>query len=306
MNEFLFLYLDAYQMQILPQQDGSNQDFIQAFHLSKRKATQYPIPTQYKAHQLITIFFPLDNQPIISTSSNPLSIVYEDDILLVVNKPPFLLVHEDGNGSPSLQDQVNAYLYQCGWPHKAQACHRIDFETSGLVLFCKNPFFQGMLDHLFRSHEMQKKYRCLVKGKFPANIKEANYSIGRNRHKNAMIIHPHGKPAHTQFQRIQATPFISFLHVKLLTGRKHQIRVHCAHLSHPIINDPLYGQKEDDQGLMLQNYQMEFVHPLTKKNLVLTLPIESRFEQAWYKRVHNHTAKQPSSLDLNKLEKEST
>ena len=305
MNHFIFLYLDAYQMQIMPQQDGTKQDFIQAFHLSKRKAAQYSIPAQYKAHQLITIYFPWEDSIIVS-SSDPISIIYEDEILLVVNKPPFLLVHDDGNGNPSLQDQVNAYLYQCGCPHKAQACHRIDFETSGLVLFCKNPFFQGMLDHLFRSHEMQKTYRCLVKGKFPANIKEANFSIGRHRHENAMIIHPHGKPAHTQFQRIQATPTVSFLHVNLLTGRKHQIRLHCAHLSHPIINDPLYGQIEDDQGLMLQNYQMEFVHPLTQKELVLTLPIESRFDQAWRKRVHIHAAKPTSILDLNKLEKESS
>ena len=304
MNHFLFTYLDAYQMQLIPQQDGTNQDLIQFFHLSKRKATQYNLPNQYKAKQLITIVFPLENHMFLSTKDS-VSIVYEDEILLVANKPPFLLVHDDGNHTDSLQDRVNAYLYNCGWPHKAQACHRIDFETSGLVLFCKNPFFQGMLNHLFMSSNIQKQYRCLVKGSFPSHIKKADFSIGRNRHTNAMIVNPHGKEAHTLFHVVQATQTLSFLHVTLLTGRKHQIRVHCAYLSHPILNDPIYGQKEDDKGLMLQNYQMECVHPLTQEHLMFSLPIESRFEQAWYKRVHTHATKQPNILDLNKLEKES-
>lgn len=270
---FKIEYLDAYQMRLVILEDCTKQEIYQHFHISKSKQKHYPLNTFYKKNDRCLIEFPMD---IISHKvDKTIDIVYIDDILCVVNKPPFLLVHEDGISNDDLQGRLNNYLYENGYPHSAQAVHRIDYETSGIVLFCINPFFQAMMDSIFQSHELIKEYECIIDRPFPYNELTISKPISRNRHDaKKMIVHPKGKEAISHIKRISD----KHLRVRIETGRKHQIRVHLSNLGYPIVNDPLYGHIQDSRGLLLQNRHLVFLHPLTKERIDIKLDLDKRFD----------------------------
>ncbi|MBQ0066182.1 MAG: RluA family pseudouridine synthase [Firmicutes bacterium] len=263
------LYLDAYT--IIFQKNVLENEIYQKYSISKNKQKTYPIIEQ-------SILFPIEEwKP--KAVSKPLEIVYEDETLLVVNKPAFILVHSDGNDTENLQDYVNAYLFDQGWPHKAQAIHRLDYETSGLLLFCKNPFFQAYYDALFASSHPEKEYYALVKKNFPFKEKEIKSAIGRDRHDaRKMRISPSGKEATSYITRIQLGKDSSLLNVKITTGRKHQIRVHLASLGFPILNDSLYGMQMDSSGLLLQHHKISFFLP-DDTRLNLEIPLDIRIQK---------------------------
>lgn len=203
-------------------------------------------------------------------------IVYEDIFCLVVYKPPFLLVHEDGNTLDTLQTRVQSYLIQKGWPHSAQAIHRIDYETSGLVLFCKLPFFQPFFDHSMQEHSIKKEYICKIRGKL--SCQTIDFPIARDRHNaKKMRISKTGKPCKTQILSSSPCKEGSLLRVGIETGRKHQIRVHLSALHHPILNDPLYGKRINAQGLYLQCDKLIFPIPFQKDPICIQCPIQERF-----------------------------
>lgn len=262
-------YLDAYTL--ILKENFSSDEIYRYFFLSKNKQKEYPIYDH-------SITFPLEKwEP--NCSSKNLKIVYEDDTLLVVNKPPFILVHSDGNQELNMQDLINAYLYEQGWPHKAQAIHRLDKETSGLLLFCKNPFFQGYYDHLFSDNHPEKEYYALVKKNFPFKEKEVKLGIARDRHNaKKMRVSPAGKDAHSIIKRVTLSKNSTLLKVKILTGKKHQIRVHLSHLGFPILNDSLYGDVINKDGLFLQHYKISLILP-DESPLHLELPLDPRIKK---------------------------
>lgn len=279
-GKFQILEIDGYSMRIQCHQNCSKEDFISYFHLSKRSQAHYGFPKkdQYQTKEQIVVEFPYE--PISQPSFVPIDIVYEDETILLVNKPPFLLVHGDGQTKDTLQDRVNGYLLQNGWPHPAYAVHRIDRETSGLVLFSKNSFFKPSFDDLFAKHHLIKEYVCVVEGSFPYSNKSVSQAIGRNRHQsNTMLIHKHGKNAITHFTCIKRSDNTSLLRAQIETGRKHQIRVHSSYLGFPIVNDPIYGKVNDQRGLLLQNIRMVFVHPIFQIPLDIQLEIDPRFKE---------------------------
>lgn len=272
-NEYFEIeYLDAYQMRLKILKDCTKQNIYQSFHISKSKQALYPLRSTYRKNERCIIEFPI--QEIIHKIKKSIDIVYIDEILCIVNKPPFLLVHDDGVRNDDLQGRLNQYLFENGFPHSSQAVHRIDVETSGLVLFCINPFFQAMLDSMFQNHHVIKEYECIVDKSFPYNHLMVNQPISRNRHDaKKMIVHPKGKEAISHIQKISDR----HLKVKIETGRKHQIRVHLASLGFPIMNDPLYGKVSNDKGLMLQNRHLVFTHPLTDEAIDVQLDLDQRF-----------------------------
>lgn len=242
------------------------QDILKTYYISKSHKKYLKIDEDKK---IIYFHYPQKDTEI---SYSPVEILYEDDSLLVANKPPFLLVHDDGNSQDTLQARVNGYLRLNGNMYPAQAIHRIDYETSGLVLFCKHPFFQSFYDRNMQEHHIQKDYIAIVQGHTHYKNKKVISYISRDRHNaKKMIIHPNGKKSISIFNTIQNGKNSSLIQVSILTGRKHQIRVQCKSLNHPIINDPLYGTVINHSGLLLQSHHIHF------QNIDVTAPQEKRF-----------------------------
>lgn len=245
----------------------TSQEIFETFFISKAHKKYLKIDENKK-----TIYF---NYPEKNVEINyePVKILYENSFLIVAFKPPFLLVHDDGNNQDTLQARINGYLQLHGNKYSAQAIHRIDYETSGLVLFCKHPFFQAYCDNNMQNHTIKKEYIALVDGKTNYKNKKIVSYIARDRHNaKRMIIHPNGKESISIFNTLKNYKDCSLIQVTILTGRKHQIRVQCASLKHPILNDTLYGGKNiDNTGLLLQSHHIQF------NDIDITCPQENRF-----------------------------
>lgn len=216
----------------------------------------------------------------IQYSFEPVRVVYEDEWCLVADKPSFLLVHDDGQSPDNLTARVNAHLSETGWPYAVQAVNRIDREASGLVLFCKNPLFQNWFDRQMEERTAGKEYYAVLEGLLERRHVDLNNPIGRNRHEaDKMIVYAQGKPSHTHLERIARRGTRTLVKAKITTGRKHQIRVHAAHHGHAVVNDPLYGEKSDDRGLLLQSSKIVFRQPVTEQTIEVEIPMDPRFRE---------------------------
>lgn len=201
-----------------------------------------------------------------------IEILYEDNDIVLVNKPAFMLVHPDGNTNETL---VNALSYY----YKDQDVifehlHRLDFETSGIVMFSKNILAHSYLVSLFEERKITKKYICLCHGYFQNKEGFIDKPIGKDRHSNnKQIVYKDGKSAYTKYKVIENAK-ISKLEVEIKGGRKHQIRVHMAHIKHPLCGDKLYGIKDNFDSLCLKFVYIKFVHPRTLKEFEYKLESE--------------------------------
>lgn len=211
----------------------------------------------------------LDEKDEIAYDPHPIDICYEDDIVLIVNKPAYLLVHSDGsNTSKTLYNRVAYYYHQKKYPYKVRAIHRLDYETSGLVFFCKVAFFQPLLDHWLSAKKIHREYLAICEGILKNDI-TINKPIGRDRHDaKKMRISPNGKYACTHVKVIKQTQHKSLIHCRLETGRTHQIRVHLASIGHPLLHDKLYG-KASKERMLLHAFRISFLHPLTNQEKVV-------------------------------------
>ena len=223
----------------------------------------------------------------LSPEDIPLDIVYEDEALLVINKPAGLVVHP-GNGNES-GTLVNALLFHqkklapSEDPLRPGIVHRIDKDTSGLLVVAKTEEALLFLQNQLKDHTMHREYLALVSGIIPENAGEINAAIGRDRtHPTKMAVDPEGKEAKTYFEvrarykRSEAT----LVDCRLKTGRTHQIRVHMDYIGHPVVGDPLYGRgnrKLYDKGQLLHAYRLSFIHPLSKKEMVFEAPLPKEF-----------------------------
>lgn len=215
----------------------------------------------------------------------PLDIVYEDDALMVINKPDNLVVHPaPGNPSGTL---LNGLLYHCEQLNevaRAGIVHRLDKDTTGLMVVAKTPMAHTYLVEALQKREVSRVYETLVKG-HPLPKGCVNTAIGRHpkdRKKMAVVPGPLGKPARTWFTRLAQFHEFAHCRVKLDTGRTHQIRVHMAHLKHPVIGDKTYGGRyhpsknwPDNLSKQLLNFnrqalhaaQLSFHHPITQERM---------------------------------------
>lgn len=248
------------------------------FFCSKKhwnRCTDFSIPT-LEPKKNYTISFKMQAKSC-EYSNHPVSVVYEDSFCIVAFKPAFLLVHDDGHHTDTLQGRINAYLDSQKWPYNAQAIHRIDTEASGLVLFCKFPFFQPFFDHQMGTHLIQKEYLCIVKGILSSKHGILQNPIAKDRHDaKKMRISKTGKPCSTLYTVLEEKSNTSLIQVQIQTGRRHQIRVHMKNLGHPIYNDPLYGKIEDSRGMLLQSNQLRFHVPFQKDPVTLISPKDPR------------------------------
>ncbi|HIU63593.1 MAG TPA: RluA family pseudouridine synthase [Candidatus Avacidaminococcus intestinavium] len=203
----------------------------------------------------------------------PLVVIFEDDYLLVVNKPPGILVHPTGANTNGTLINWLAYYYQ---QHKIISAfhpiYRLDRNTSGLIIFAKQPFVQ----HLLSGNAIRKEYLALLNGVLPQTVGIIDAPIAR---KTGSIIErcidfANGKPAQTLYKVLRIYPKqLSLVRFILLTGRTHQIRVHAAHLNCPLLHDTLYGEPGPQARQALHCHRISFIHPITKKQLRFFSPL---------------------------------
>ncbi len=194
--------------------------------------------------------------------------IYQDQHLIVVNKPEGMKTHGNQPDEIALLNHVSAYVEQTCY-----VVHRLDMETSGLVLFAKNPFILPILNRLLEKKEIAREYWALVEGQVGSKELIFRDKIGRDRHdRRKRVVDPkNGQHAKTQISRLKQFPNkTSLVRCKLKTGRTHQIRVHLSHHKHPILGDPLYNSKSKTSRLMLHAFRLSFTHPLTLEQLSFT------------------------------------
>ena len=216
----------------------------------------------------------------------PLDIYYEDSDIIVVNKPSGMVVHPAlGNYSNTL---VNALLYHCkdlsgiNGEIRAGIVHRIDKDTSGLIVACKNDLAHKNLSQQFMDHKVNKIYYCLCNGVIPHNVGVINAPIGRDpESRQQMAVVEHGKEAITHFKVLDRYEKHCLVEVKLETGRTHQIRVHMKYIGYPLVGDPIYGPRKvvGDNGQFLHAKKLEFYHPRTNELMSFESPLPDYFEK---------------------------
>ncbi len=231
-----------------------------------------PLKKNYKltGSETIAVNLP-DPEPIDAVPQNiPLDIAYEDDDLLVINKPKGMVVHPaPGNPDGTV---VNAVLYHCGdslsgigGAFRPGIVHRIDKDTSGLLIIAKNDRAHLYLSEQLKDHTLSRTYEAVVIGNLKEDRGTVDAPLGRSpKDRKKMAIVPDGRRAVTHFEVIARYPGYTHVRCKLETGRTHQIRVHMASLGHPIAGDEVYGaakSKVDLGGQCLHARQLTFLHP---------------------------------------------
>ena len=217
----------------------------------------------------------------------PLDVVYEDDCMLVVNKPKGMVVHPaPGNLSGTL---VNALLYHCdgklsgiNGAIRPGIVHRIDKDTSGLLLVAKNDVAHVSLSEQIKNHTLDREYRAVVCGSLPEREGVIDAPIGRNTddRKKMCVTSKNSKKAVTHYEVLEEKKNYTFVKCVLETGRTHQIRVHMAYIGHPVAGDTVYGQKKPlpgFEGQCLHAAVLGFTHPVTGERIRLEAPLPQWF-----------------------------
>ena len=235
-------------------------------------------------------FTPEEPAPIDAVPQDiPLDVVYEDDDVIVVNKPSGLVVHPaPGHPDGTL---VNALLFHCGaslsgvgGALRPGIVHRIDRDTSGLIIAAKNDYAHQFLSAQLADHTLARTYECIVVGNLREDSGTVDAPIARDsRNRKRMAVVPGGRRAVTHWTVLARYPGYTHVQCRLETGRTHQIRVHMAYLGHPILGDTVYGAKKPVPGLTgqcLHAVGLQFIHPRTKALVSLSCPLPGEFTAA--------------------------
>ena len=212
--------------------------------------------------------------------------VYEDDDVIVVNKPKGLVVHPaPGHAGGTL---VNALLHHCGdslsgigGEKRPGIVHRIDKDTSGLLIAAKNDMAHTRLSAQLKDHTLARTYECIVCGNVRQDVGTIDAPIGRSpADRKKMAIVTGGRPAVTHFEVIARYPGYTHLRCRLETGRTHQIRVHLSWQNHPILGDTVYGHKKAELGMdsqCLHAKELTFLHPRTGERVTVSCELPDYF-----------------------------
>ena len=209
----------------------------------------------------------------------PLDIVYEDKDLVIINKPSGMVVHPaSGNYENTL---VNALIYRYNLDDtnvRSGIAHRIDKDTSGLVIVAKNDKTLELLTDMFKNKEIKKTYVAIVDGVINNKSGTINAPITRDvKDRKKMMVGKDGKNSITHFYVIKTFKNNTYISLNLETGRTHQIRVHMAYIGHPVTNDKVYGKENTSFGQYLHASKLEFIHPITKKEIIVEAPLPEEF-----------------------------
>jgi len=255
-----------------------------------------------KAGDLVAVRVPLPEPAQIQPVQMNLTILYEDDYYLALNKPKGLVVHPGaGNFQRTLVSGLLYYtdrLSTLGGIHRPGLVHRLDKDTTGVIVIAKNDEAHWKLGKLFSERKVYKEYRALVWGTPEPTTGVIEQAIGRspvNRQK--FIVTAAGKSACTRYVVLRSSPIIAELRAILETGRTHQIRIHLSYLGHPVVGDPLYGGKSRSLTNLTKKYQdlgkrilaqidrqllhahcLRFFHPILEKEIEIRAPIPEDFK----------------------------
>jgi len=238
-----------------------------------------------KAGQQVTLTPPLI--PVSSPSSplSPISIIFEDPWLVVINKPIGWLSHPAHEVAlPSVATWAVSQwptMLGVGAPNRPGIVHRLDQYTEGLMVLAKtNEALVGM-QALFRDRKVQKTYWALVQSNVLSDTLTIDQPMMRSpKKRRLMMVHPDGKPAMTQVRVLHRYGSMTLIEAMPLTGRTHQIRVHLGFIGHPVMGDPLYGVAGQHGGQLLQAGQLRFEHPVTNQPIGFTLPLSPRLQRS--------------------------
>ena len=236
--------------------------------------------------ETVTVDVPQLRETALPPQDIPLDVVYEDDDVIVVNKPTGLVVHPaPGHPDGTL---VNALLHHCGdslsgigGEKRPGIVHRIDRDTSGLIIAAKNDAAHLALSAQLKDHSLSRTYECLVTGNMKQDSGTVDARIGRSSaDRKKMAVVPTGRRAVTHWEVVARYPGVTHLRCRLETGRTHQIRIHMAYIGHPILGDTVYGAKKPVPGLTgqcLHATGLRFVHPRTGEPVELHCPLPPEF-----------------------------
>ena len=274
--------LDCFLSEITPDFSRSKiQTFIKSGNIKINDTVKKPSYT-LKEGDKIDFELPEKESFEIKPQNIPLEIIYQDENMLVINKPSGMLTH------PTTIERentlVNALLYKFGenlsdinGEFRRGILHRLDRNTSGLLMIAKNNNAHEFLAEQIKNHTIVKKYRAVVKGVIKEDSFEINEPIGRNPNQpHKMTVRDDGKPSRTIVKVLERFKEHTYVELTLITGRTHQIRVHMKHINHPVYNDTLYGAgqgkvKTDEQ--VLQSFYLRFTKPFDDE--IIELEIES-------------------------------
>lgn len=275
--------LDRYLSEMIPEQSRSffqkliKDGFVRVNEFIQK--ANYRLNTGDMVEVVIPDAVPTDIQP----ENIPLDILYEDDDLLIVNKPKGMVVHPAiGHYTGTL---VNAIMYHCkdslsgiNGEIRPGIVHRIDKDTTGSLIVCKNDEAHLKIAEQIKEHSVTRKYVGVVAGNFNEESGTVEGAIGRHPvdRKKMTINEQNGKPAITHYRVLQHLKGASYMEFTLETGRTHQIRVHMASISHPLLGDKVYGSQKNPyqlQGQALHARTIGFVHPSTGKYMEVSAPV---------------------------------
>lgn len=249
-----------------------------------------PVKASYSvcADDSIEINIPEAVTPDILPENIPLDILYEDDDVILVNKPKGMVVHPAaGHYSGTL---VNALMYHCkdslsgiNGTLRPGIVHRIDKDTTGVVIVCKNDFAHNAIAEQLKEHSITRHYYAIVCGNIKEDEGTVDAPIGRHQvdRKRMAVNYEHGKTAVTHFKVLERFGKYTLIKCTLETGRTHQIRVHMASIGHPLLGDETYGgeTRKPLQGQCLHAYVLGFIHPRTGEYMEFTAQVPEYFEE---------------------------
>jgi len=294
-------FLDVYHFKITEEEEGqridvylSNQvEELSRSHIQKLiekenvLVNQKPVKPSYKLKEEdeIVLKIPLPENLKIEPENIPVDIVYEDEHLIVVNKPQGMVVHPaPGNFSGTL---VNALLYHCknlsgiNGVFRPGIVHRIDKDTSGLLVVAKSDRAHLGLAEQIKNKNVTRKYIALVEGNIKDEKGTVNAPIGRHPvDRKKMAVVKNGKEAITHYRVLERFGEYTLIEATLETGRTHQIRVHMAYIGYPVVGDPVYGRKKQRfniKGQMLHAKVLGFIHPITNEYMEFEAPLPNYF-----------------------------
>ena len=247
------------------------------------------LPKNYRLRgtEEVTVTLPQAEELDLVPQNIPLDIVYEDEDVIVVNKPKGLVVHPaPGHPDGTL---VNALLHHCGdslsgigGEKRPGIVHRIDRDTSGLIIAAKHDRAHQYLSAQLQDQTLCRVYRCIVTGNLREDSGTVDAPIGRHpTDRKKMAVVAGGRRAVTHWRVLERFPGFTYVECRLETGRTHQIRVHMAHIGHPILGDTVYGGKKAVPGLQgqcLHAVGLRFRHPRTEEMVELSCPLTEEFE----------------------------
>lgn len=250
-----------------------------------------PVKASYRMEDadVVTIDLPELTEPQIEAEDLPLDILYEDEDLLIVNKPKGMVVHPSaGHSSGTL---VNAVLYHCrgqlsgiNGVMRPGIVHRIDKDTTGALVICKNDYAHSHVAEQLKVHSITRKYRAIVTGVIREEEGTVDAPIGRHpsERKKMAVNEKNGKRAVTHYRVLQRFANHTYIECQLETGRTHQIRVHMASLHHPILGDTVYGPEKNPyhlEGQTLHAQVLGLNHPVTGEYIEVEAPLPPYFQK---------------------------